>query len=233
MNNYFDWVTSLKRFVRFDTARAEDINDALDELSAGLDDLQLDVNRSIKLPIGTADQTLALSPGARANKVLSFDESGNVTATDPAVETATAQAVIATTQAGIATTQAGIATTKAAEAAASAASIAGGPVASVNGMTGIVTGIAIDTGTASISTNTTAVRGKTYAIAASLKLTTFANPNPGDWFAFRNFSGTTTASIGYSDQAIEGDAADWVLDDENAMGRMVYVDATRKWRFFL
>ncbi len=87
MSRYFDWASSLKRFVRFDTARSEDINDALDELTAGLDDLDLDVNRSIKLPIGTADQTLAFGAGARANKVLAFDGSGNITLSANDVDT--------------------------------------------------------------------------------------------------------------------------------------------------
>lgn len=167
MSRYFNWPASLSRFVRFDVARSTDINGALDQLSAGLDTLDLDVDRSLKLPSGTADQTLALSAGARANKVVAFDALGNITVStndvDSAGASATAaaasaasaatqvglaatqatnaatQAGIATTQAGIATTQAGNAATSAAEAAASAASIASGPVVSVNGLTGVVT----------------------------------------------------------------------------------------------
>ena len=80
MSRYFDWTASLKRLVRFDAARAEDVNSALDELTAGLDTLDADVNRAIKLPGGTADQTLALTGGRRANLLLSFDANGNITA---------------------------------------------------------------------------------------------------------------------------------------------------------
>ena len=80
MSRYFNWPVSLKRFVRFDTARAEDVNDSLDELTAGLDVLDQDVNRALKLPFGTADQTLAMSPVQRANLTLGFDGSGNVQA---------------------------------------------------------------------------------------------------------------------------------------------------------
>lgn len=79
-NRYFDWPSSLKRFVRFDAARAEDVNDALDELTAGVDILNDDVNRSIKLPVGTADQMVSLLPGQRANLILRFDADGNISA---------------------------------------------------------------------------------------------------------------------------------------------------------
>lgn len=80
MSKYFDWPASLKRFVRFDAARAEDVNAALDELTAGTDTIEADINRALKLPAGTADQTLALSAGQRANLVLAFDAAGNITA---------------------------------------------------------------------------------------------------------------------------------------------------------
>ena len=75
MSRYFDWTTSLKRFIRFDTARAEDVNDAFDELSAGLNSLDLDVDRSIKIPSGSAE--LSVDASGRANKVLGFNASGN------------------------------------------------------------------------------------------------------------------------------------------------------------
>lgn len=80
MSRYFDWPGSLKRMVRFDAARAEDVNDALDELTAGLDLMDVDVDRAIKLPKGTADQTLALTPAQRAGLLLAFDGHGNITA---------------------------------------------------------------------------------------------------------------------------------------------------------
>lgn len=79
-NSIFDWPASLKRFVRFTTAKSEDVNDALDQLSAGLDTVEADIRRSLKLPTGTADQTLAMPSGMRAGLLLGFDANGNVTA---------------------------------------------------------------------------------------------------------------------------------------------------------
>lgn len=122
MSRYFDWTASLKRFVRFDTARSEDVNDALDELTAGLDDLDLDVNRSIKLPTGTADQTLALGAGARANKVLAFDGSGNITVSANSVDSAAASAAAAAASQTAAASSASAASTSASNAASSASS---------------------------------------------------------------------------------------------------------------
>lgn len=78
MSKYFDWPASLKRFVRFDAARAEDLNAALDELTAGTDTIEADINRAIKLPVGSSDQLLNLSPGQRANLLIAFDANGDV-----------------------------------------------------------------------------------------------------------------------------------------------------------
>lgn len=77
-NSIFDWPASLKRFVRFTSAKAEEVNDALDDLSAGLDTVEANIARAVKLPIGTADQTLALAAGQRAGLLLGFDPSGNI-----------------------------------------------------------------------------------------------------------------------------------------------------------
>lgn len=46
-NPYFNWPTSVNRFVALDTARAADINDALDELSAGLDEASVDIESAL------------------------------------------------------------------------------------------------------------------------------------------------------------------------------------------
>lgn len=78
-NSIFDWPASLNRFARFTTAKAEEVNAALDGLSAGLDDVEGDIARALKLPIGTADQTLAMAPGQRAGLMLGFDSQGNIT----------------------------------------------------------------------------------------------------------------------------------------------------------
>ena len=77
-NSIFDWPASLKRFVRFTSAKAEDVNDALDSLSAGLDTVEANIARAVKLPVGTADQTLALAAGQRAGLLLGFDPLGNI-----------------------------------------------------------------------------------------------------------------------------------------------------------
>lgn len=218
-----------------------DLKNEFQLVEGGFTSLQVLTNQTLRQSGGSAVNAMP-NAVSRALKVLSFDADGHprttlgeadLVAAVSAGDTATAQAGIATTQAGIATTQAGIATAKAAEAAAVADSISGGPVASVMGKTGVVTGIAIDNGVAIVATNTTAVHGTTYAITASVKLTTPTSPNVGDWFIFRNLSGVLTASIGYSDKPIEGASADWTLNNTSAMGRMVYVDATRGWRLFL
>lgn len=79
-NAIFDWPASLRRFVRFTTARAEDVNDALDELSAGLDVVEQSIDRSIKVPTGSGDQTIQMPPGLRAGLTLGFDANGDITA---------------------------------------------------------------------------------------------------------------------------------------------------------
>lgn len=134
-NSFFNHTN---RLVRFDSARAEDLNALLDAVSSGLDGVETKTNAAIKLPDGETAAALPAA-GSRANKVLSFDALGAIqstltvdevsnaqgyaTAAQTSANDSAASAGTATTQAGIATTQAGIATTKAAEAAASAASV--------------------------------------------------------------------------------------------------------------
>lgn len=79
-NPWFNWPTSLSRFVRFDSARAEDINDALDSVSVAFDSVSDDITRAIKLPVGSAEQVLDLTPVQRAGLILSFDADGNIEA---------------------------------------------------------------------------------------------------------------------------------------------------------
>lgn len=79
-NKYFNWQSSLKRFVRFDAARSEDMNDALDQVSVGLDSVETDTKRAIKLPASGTDQLLNLTPGQRANLLLGFGPDGGVAA---------------------------------------------------------------------------------------------------------------------------------------------------------
>jgi hypothetical protein len=56
------------------------MNAVLDDLTVGLGAVEGDVNRALKLPAGTTDQTLALTAGQRANLTLGFDAAGNVLA---------------------------------------------------------------------------------------------------------------------------------------------------------
>lgn len=80
-----------------------------------------------------------------------------------------------------------------------------------------------------ISTNTTAVRSRTYVLTASLTLTLPASPAAGDWVAFINRSGTTTASIARNGSNIMSLAEDMTLDSAQARGTLVFADATRGW----
>ena len=56
------------------------LKDEFARVEAGFDGVQADADRAIKLPEGTADQTLALDAVARANLLLAFNASGNITA---------------------------------------------------------------------------------------------------------------------------------------------------------
>lgn len=80
MNRYFSWATNPLRFVRFDTARAEEVNAALDLLSGSMDTLEIDVDRSIKIKAGSPDQLINLEPLERAGLRIGFDSAGNVAA---------------------------------------------------------------------------------------------------------------------------------------------------------
>lgn len=59
---------------------SNDIKSEFQSVQAGFDEVASDVARSVKLPVGTADQTIGLSPASRANLVLAFDASGVITA---------------------------------------------------------------------------------------------------------------------------------------------------------
>ena len=121
-NSYFNWPGNVNRFVPLDTARAEDVNYALDELSSGLDQVGADIGASIKVAITSVDQTITAGPVARADKLIAFDEDGNVTVTADTVTSIAVNAAAAEADAATASAQAGIATTKAGEASASASS---------------------------------------------------------------------------------------------------------------
>ena len=56
------------------------LKDEFARVEAGFNEVQGDADRAVKLPAGTADQTIALDAVARANLVLAFDAAGNITA---------------------------------------------------------------------------------------------------------------------------------------------------------
>ena len=76
-NSFFNHTN---RFVKLDTVRAEDVNAAFDGVSAGLDDVEALTNAALKLQPGETPAALPAA-GTRANKVLTFDASGNPVAT--------------------------------------------------------------------------------------------------------------------------------------------------------
>ena len=59
---------------------SNDIKSEFQSVTSGFDAVAADVTRAVKLPVGTSDQTIGLSPASRANLVLAFDASGNISA---------------------------------------------------------------------------------------------------------------------------------------------------------
>lgn len=113
MNSFFDWAASITRFVKKDTARAEEVNDALDGVSLGFEEVEALTNAAIKLPAGETSAALG-NAAARKGKVLTFNSTTGAAETPYTIaDVATVSGVAAnvTTVAGIAanvTTVAGI-----------------------------------------------------------------------------------------------------------------------------
>lgn len=83
-----------------------------------------------------------------------------------------------------------------------------------------------------ITTNTQAVSGGLYVMGASLTLILPPTPSVNDWIGFANRSGVTTCVIDCNGSNLMGLAQNMNLDDANAFGCLVYMDATRGWVFF-
>ena len=83
-----------------------------------------------------------------------------------------------------------------------------------------------------INTSTAAVAGTYYTLTASLTLTLPASPTAGDFVAFSNISGTTTAVIARNGNNIMASATDLTLDSAQARGLLVYTGATNGWMLF-
>lgn len=78
-NNFFN---SANTIIGGQTARASTVDSEFDGVEAGFDGVETELKRGIKLPSGEAtDHVLALTPAARANKILAFDANGDVVAT--------------------------------------------------------------------------------------------------------------------------------------------------------
>lgn len=66
-NPYFDWPASASRFIRFDTVRAADLNDALDAVSAGFDDVQTDLLTAAAASLaGTSTTSVSIGTGSKS-----------------------------------------------------------------------------------------------------------------------------------------------------------------------
>jgi ABC-type uncharacterized transport system permease subunit len=84
-NSFFDWVVSLTRFVKIDIIRAEDLNAAFDEVSAGFEEVETLTDSAIKVPSG--EDALTLSAAAtRKGKFLTFNSTTGVAETDVSVD---------------------------------------------------------------------------------------------------------------------------------------------------
>jgi hypothetical protein len=76
MSRFFSFVS---RLVPGTVAHSADVNNIIDGLSAGLDAVQGELNRALKLPVADVlvDHAFAESSVARASKLLQFDSAGN------------------------------------------------------------------------------------------------------------------------------------------------------------
>jgi len=85
-NKYFDSANNPNRAVPYEVARAEQINNTDDLIEQGMELVEKDIIRSIKLPEGTTtDQVITLNVSERSNGVIGFDSSGNITVLGGAV----------------------------------------------------------------------------------------------------------------------------------------------------
>ena len=170
-NNYFDWAVSLYRFIKRDTARAEEVNSALDEISNGFTAVETKTNAALKLPDGETATTFATA-ATRKGKLVSFNATtGAVEATISTVDVSTVAAIATdvTTVSGIAAdvpTVAGISGN-----VTTVATIAA-DVPTVAGISGNVTTVA--TNNANVSTVATNISNVGTVAGISANVTTVA-----------------------------------------------------------
>lgn len=78
-NQYYDNSDGAQRFQPGTNARADEVDGKLDQVAAGFDGAEQDINRSIKLPVSGASQELNATPLQRRRRVVGFDADGNLT----------------------------------------------------------------------------------------------------------------------------------------------------------
>jgi len=177
-NSFFNWPTSLSRFIKLDTVRAEDVNSAFDEVAAGLDDVEALTNAAVKLPAG---ETAAVLPvvALRKGKVMSFDAVTGAPTVEvdvefiyDQVELATAQAIQATNngaaQVSLAADQAELATQQRMLADSAAASAVNAPGTN-----------ATSTSLATVTTGVTSIiiqAGKAFVVGMVVQIASTASP---------------------------------------------------------
>lgn len=166
-----------------------DLKNEFQAIDNALDNVETDVGKGIRAPEAT---TALPNAASRANKVLSFDGSGN-----PAVPIAVVDLANAVTAASNAATSETNAANSATAAAASAASIAGGPVTSVNSLTGVVVLAKGDIGLGNVDNTSDATKNAATATLTNKTLTaptiTGAVLNDGYTEEVYSVTGTTPA----------------------------------------
>lgn len=66
-NTYFDWPATADRFIRFDTVRSADLNDALDAVSAGFDEVAADIAAGVAAAVSsTSVSSVAIGVGSKS-----------------------------------------------------------------------------------------------------------------------------------------------------------------------
>ena len=79
-NRYYDNSQEEQRLQPGTMARADEVDGKFDQVTTGMEMVESDVNRSIKLPDEGDNKLLDITPYKRRGRVVGFDEDGNLTA---------------------------------------------------------------------------------------------------------------------------------------------------------
>ena len=229
-NSFFDWGASVNRFVRFDAARAEEVNTALDNVTSGFDDVEVKTNAAIKFPDGETATALG-NAATRANKFLIFDGAGNPSLSSPSVGLGTVVGPASSTDGAIAVFD-GVT----GELLKSA--ISGTHIKTVNGVSlmgagDISTGLAVsvnstdDTITAAINVH----YGLAKVTLQAVNLPASAGLTGGEqiWVTVANGLITNTIVPNGTDQIL-GLNETMTIDNAYVTVQLRWIDATRDWR---